>query len=263
MKLWSWIVAAVALVGAKTGAHAIKHVPLEEHRFVNIIGPITTSLTDAVLYQLNDPNVVESMNSTGSITLFINSPGGSVHAGSYLLQYIRALQEQGIRVDCLAENFMSMAFVLFQACDVRMVVPHAIGMQHQMSFALRGSMESIRTSFHMHDVINDQLIDMEREKIGLSRESYDRKVAHDWWIVGPQNLEENTADEMVVYSCAPELRDKIQTRQEKRGPYTFFVQHHQCPLYKSIEVSDTQFAHFYDAQQYRENVVEWQKTFNG
>jgi len=259
--LWSWIVAAVVGWNLLLVADAIKHVSLEEHRFVNILGPITASLTDAVLYQLNDPNVVESMNATQSITLFINSPGGSVHAGSHLLQYLQALQEQGIRIDCLAENFMSMAFVLFQACDVRMTTPYSIGMQHQMSFSLRGSMESIRTSFHMHDTINDQLIEKERERIGLSRESYDQKVAHDWWIVGPQNLEENTADEMVVYSCAPELRDKIQTRQEKRGPYTFFVQHHLCPLYKNVEVSDTQFAHFYDAQQYREKVVEWQEEW--
>jgi len=257
MKFWSWFSAALSFGCWSTAVLATKHIVLEEYHFVPVMGPITTSLTDSVIYQLNDPHVLDTMNSTGKITLFINSPGGSVHAGSYLLQYLEALQAQGIRVHCLAENFMSMAFVLFQACNVRMVVPHSIGMQHQMSFSLRGDMEKIRTSFHMHDVINDQLIEKERERIGLTRQAYDDKVAHDWWIVGPQNIEENTADEVVVYSCAPGLRDKIQIRQEKRGPYTFLVQHHQCPLYKNIEVSDTQFAQYYDAQQYREKAAEW------
>lgn len=240
-----------------TCAH--RHVILEEHGFVNIIGPITTGLSDAVIYELNHhPLVRQSINQSHSITLFINSPGGSVHAGNHLLQYLRAIQAQNTTIHCLAENFMSMAFVLFQACDVRLVTPHSIGMQHQMSFSLRGNIESIRTAFDMHDTINNHLIDMETQRIGISRDQYDQKIAHDWWVVGLENLEENTADEMVVYSCAPSLENKVQVRIEKRGQYTFFVQHHRCPLYRNIEVTDTAFYEFYDIERYREKASEWQ-----
>ena len=57
-----------------------------------------------------------------------------------------ALQEHDIAVRCIAENFMSMAFILFEACDERLVLPHSIEMQHQMSFSLGGEIESMRTS---------------------------------------------------------------------------------------------------------------------
>lgn len=240
--------------------NAHRHVTLQEHGFVNIIGPITTGLSDAVIYELNHPLTQQSMNETKSITLFLNSPGGSVHAGSHLLQFMNFLQAQNITIHCLAENFMSMAFILFKACDQRLVTPHSIGMQHQMSFSLRGDMESIQTAFDMHrecgatplvvhDAINDHLIEMEIERIGISREEYDQKIAHDRWVVGPENIEENTADEMVVYSCAPSLYDKVQVRVEKRGQYTFLVQHHKCPLYKNVEVTEAAFSEFYDVRQ--------------
>ena len=243
-----------ALLAYSTAVGAYRHIQLEENSFVNIIGPITTSLTDSVIHHLHHPLLLESIEANKTVTFFINSPGGSVHAGTHLLQYMRALQEQDVIIQCIAENFMSMAFVLFQACDVRMITPHSIGMQHQMSFSLRGEMETMRTTFQMHDAINDQLIAMETEKIQISREEYDQKVAHDWWIVGPHNVEEKTADEVVVYSCAPSLYDKIQTRHEKRGSYSFLVQHHHCPLYKNVEVSDTQYSYWYD-------VARWGKEF--
>ena len=258
MRWGRWIFSAMFSVMLSTGlVLGHRHIQLHDHEFVNVLGPITSSSVDAVLYELNHPRTLESMNETQSITLFINSPGGSVHAGSHLLQYMRALQEQDITVRCIAENFMSMAFILFQACDERLVLPHSIGMQHQMSFALRGEIESMRTSFEMHDAVNNKLIDMEVERIGISREAYDQKIAHDWWIVGHDNVEENTADEVVVYTCSPELYDKVQLRMEKRGSFTFWVHFHKCPLYKNIEVTESQFSEWYDVQQYREKASVW------
>ena len=253
---WRGVLAAVgAFFCSVVGAH--RHISLQEHGFVQIVGPITSSSVDAVLYELNDPRVQKSINRTQSITLFINSPGGSVHAGLHLLQYMKALQEQQVQIRCIAENFMSMAFILFQACDERLITPHSIGMQHQMSFALRGEMESIRKAFEMHDTINNHLIEMEIQRIGISREIYNEKIAHDWWIVGPDNLEQHTADEIILYTCAPSLYDKMQMRPEKRGSFTFWVHYNKCPLYKNIEVTDSRFSEWYDFQHYREKATGW------
>jgi ATP-dependent protease ClpP protease subunit len=253
---WSFI----ALVGLIFGSvHAnLKHVVLENNQFINLIGPVTRSSVDAILWEWNNPVVQQSMNETKKTTLFINSPGGSVHAGSHLIQYMRSLQNQNITIECIGENFMSMAFVIFQACDYRMVLEHSIGMQHQMSFGMRGNIENIRNVFEMHDTINENIISMEIEKIGIDRQEYNDKIAHDWWIVGYDNIKENTADEVVLFSCAQDLYEIIQVRKEKLSSYnTFYVYTHKCPLFKDIEVTDTQFSQYFDSYVYREKATQW------
>jgi ATP-dependent protease ClpP protease subunit len=242
----------LVLLSLLTLSNALKHVLLENHHFINLIGPVTKNSVDAILWEWNDPVVQKNMNETQKTTLYINSPGGSVHAGSNLIQYMRALQAQNITIDCIGENFMSMAFVIFQACDHRMVLENSIGMQHQMSFGLRGNIENMRTSFAMHDRINENIIAMELAKIGIDRETYNAKIAHDWWIIGSDNVEQNTADELVLYSCSPEIYQMTQVRKEKVSHYTFHVFTHKCPLFKDVEVTESNYSMFYDHSSYNQ-----------
>ena len=76
--------------------------------------------------------------------------------------------------------------------------------------------------------------------------------------MGHDNVEENTADEVVVYTCSSELYDKVQLRMEKRGSFTFWVHFHKCPLYKNVQVTESQFSEWYDVQQYREKASGWE-----
>lgn len=63
---------------------------------------------------------------------------------------------------------------------------------------------------------------------------------------------QNTADEVIVYSCAPSLYMHVWKRE-----YTFWVQFHKCPLYKNIEVTEKEFSAWYDPQQYRDKATTW------
>lgn len=237
---------------------SLKHIVLQNNHFINLIGPVTRNSVDAILWELNDPSVQQVINETQKATLFINSPGGSVHAGNHLIQYIRYLQSRNITVDCIGENFMSMAFVIFQACDHRMVMEHSIGMQHQMSFGLRGNIENMRNSFDMHDEINENIISMELAKIGIDRQTYNEKIAHDWWIVGQDNINQNTADELILYSCSPEIYNIQQVRKEKISHFSFYIYTFKCPLFKDVDVSDSQFMEYYDFDIYRQKATSWE-----
>lgn len=232
-------------------------ITLEPHTFLSLIGPITSSAVDAALSEWNDPRTQEHMRRNNTFSLYINSPGGSVHAGNHFIQYIRTVQSRNVTVKCIGQNFMSMAFVIFQACDHRMVLDNSLGMQHQMSFGMRGPIEPLRKLFQMHDAINEEIIAMEIERIGIQRQDYDKKIAHDWWIYGQDNLKQNTADEIILMDCDPSLYGIFNTRIEKNGHYRFRVQTHQCPLFRDVEVSETLFAPFYDTSKYFMHARTW------
>jgi len=232
-------------------------VTLEPHSFLSLIGPITSSAVDAALWEWNNPTAQDYMRENGTFTLYLNSPGGSVHAGNHLIQYMRTVQSRNVTIECIGQNFMSMAFVIFQACDHRMVLDNSLGMQHQMSFGMRGPIEPLRKLFQMHDAVNEKIIAMEIDRIGIERELYDEKIAHDWWIYGEDNIVQNTADEVIFMDCDPSLYGGIHTRKEKRGAYTFLVQTHHCPLFRDVEVSDALFAPYYDTSEYPMYARTW------
>lgn len=100
---------------------------------------------------------------------------------------------------------MNMAFIIMQSCDYRYILSNSIGMQHQMRFSLCGEIENMRNYFNLNDQINNALIDLEIRRIGIDRATYDKKIISDWWIYGHNNIHENTADEIVTISCAPDV----------------------------------------------------------
>jgi ATP-dependent protease ClpP protease subunit len=230
----------------------VRNILLGNHNFVNLIGPITTTSVDSIIMDWNQPYVTESIKKYNTTILYINSPGGSVHAGNHLIEYMKSLQERNIVIECIGQNFMSMAFVVFQACDHRMVLSNSIGMQHQMSFHLKGDIENIRTAFHLHDTINEKIIKRETTRINITRQDYQQKIDHDWWIFGEDNILENTADEIVLLSCSPDILNMVQVRQEKMSHYTFYVYNHKCPLFKDVQVTEDKFKKYFDSDFYTE-----------
>jgi len=235
-----------------------RHIVLDDQNFVSLVGPVTQYSVDAVIMDWNSPPIQEAMMKTNRILFYIDSPGGSVHAGNHLIQYMRSLQNQNITVECIGQNFMSMGFIIFQACNHRMILDNSIGMQHQMSFGMEGNIENMRSSFQLHDRINNDLIDMELEKIGLEKDIYLQKILMDWWLYGKENLEQNTADERIVYSCSPSIMNVKVQRKESFYGTPFQIKRHQCPLYKEIVVTRKEFMDFYDTA----NFWKLAKTIN-
>jgi ATP-dependent protease ClpP protease subunit len=255
MNIWRCVL-FFAVAAATT---AMRSVVLNETNFVSLIGPVTSNSVDAVLLDWSHPSRARQMNRTKHAILYIDSPGGSVHAGSRLVQYIRAIQNQNVTVDCIAQNFMSMAFIIMQACDGRFVLENSVGMQHQMSMSMRGDIENLRSMFRLHDRMNERMIRMEIDKIGIDREDYMERIINDWWLYGEDNVDENTADEVILYSCAPSLYGAVVEREERILGMTFTVRIHRCPLFREVMVSEKAAIPFYESDFYAERAREWTK----
>lgn len=238
-----------------------ENIILNDHNFVNLIGPVTSNSVDAIIWEWNTPKMQKYMNEKNHTILYINSPGGYVQAGSQLIQFMSSLQNKNITIDCIGQNFMSMAFNIFQSCNNRYILDDSIGMQHQMSFGLKGNIESIRNYFNFHDQINNQLIQKEIDRIGISKELYMQYIINDWWIYGLDNIKLNTADKKIFYLCDSSIHGVMLNRKERMWSEYYYITYFKCPLYKNIDISNSRFNEFYDPYQYQEKVKFWIHSF--
>lgn len=245
-------------------------ITLSANNFVSMVGPVTASSVNDVIKSFNTKGVIDYMEDNKKINLYINSPGGSVFAGNHLVQYIKTLQDSNIEVNCIAQNFMSMGFVIMQSCTNRYVMFDSIGMQHQMSLGLRGNIENIRNHFSLLDRINNVIINMEITKIKMDREIYLQKILSDWWLFGEENIKEGVADKLVTVKCVPSIiNDKVKRNDSIFG-VDFTIELNKCPILMDIKLLDmdsknkvnvTKLYKYYDFVNYPFNVKEIVEKF--
>ena len=167
-----------------------------KERIVFFHGEVTDNMCNVVVAQLL---FLESENADTAISMYINSPGGSVYAGLAVydvMQYIK----------CPVHTYVtgmaaSMGSFIAQAGEPghRYVMPRAITMIHQPSSGTRGK-------------VSDMVIDLE-ESLRIKKEmtelyvthnskgtSYDRfaeLMDRDRWLTAPMAVELGLADQIV------------------------------------------------------------------
>jgi len=249
---------------------AASTITLSANNFVSLVGPVTASSVNDVIKSFSSKGVIDYMEDNKKINLYINSPGGSVFAGNHLVQYIKTLQDTNIDINCIAQNFMSMGFVIMQSCTNRYVMFDSIGMQHQMSLGLRGNIENIRTHFSLLDRINNAIIDIEIAKIKMDREVYLKKILSDWWLFGEENVKEGVADKLVTVKCIPSIINEKVKRTDSIFGIDFSIELNKCPILMDIKLLDmdsknnvnaTKLHKYYDFVNYPFNVKEIVEKF--
>ena len=249
---------------------AASTITLSSNNFVSLVGPVTASSVNDVIKSFNSKGVIDYMEDNKKINLYINSPGGSVFAGNHLVQYIKTLQDSNIEVNCIAQNFMSMGFVIMQSCTNRYIMFDSVGMQHQMSLGLRGNIENIRTHFGLLDRINNVIIDMEITKIRMERDVYLKKILSDWWLFGEENVKEGVADKLVTVKCIPSIINEKVKRTDSIFGIDFSIELNKCPILMDIKLIDleskqsvntTKLFKYYDFVNYPFNVKEIVEKF--
>lgn len=141
-------------------------------------------------------------NEGDTVYLYINSPGGSVLAGNAFISEIQYQASQGKTIVCIMEFAASMAFAIMQGCPHRAAVPHATGMQHQMSLVIEGQLESVTNILGFSRSLSNSLNLMQAERLELTLEDFQEKVQHDWWIYGEQLVVENIVDRVISVGCS-------------------------------------------------------------
>jgi len=229
---------------------------LGANNFVSLVGPVSSSSVDDLIKSFNNKNILEHISEERKITLYINSPGGSVFAGNHLVQYIKTLQLQNISIDCVGQNFMSMGFVIMQACTRRYAMFDSIGMQHQMSLGMKGNIENFKNHFSLIERVNNMLIDMEIKKIGISRNEYLENIISDWWSYGIENVENNIVDELVNVRCTPSVMIERIKKKDSLFGFEFEIDMSKCPILNDVKLSERNMSKYYDFDNYSINIKQ-------
>lgn len=175
--------------------HVPKNVHLTNDNFVSLRGPITSQSIAELILNLLDKTADERY-------IYLNTNGGSVDAGMHLINVIKDLQNNDIKINCIADTAISMGFVIFQSCTRRYVLSYSTLMQHQMSLnEVGGKLQEINSYMSYINKIEDNTNKMQAQRINISQQEFESKINNDWWLTTEESLEYNVADELVSIKC--------------------------------------------------------------
>ena len=138
--------------------------------------------------------------------MYISSSGGYVHSGQKIIQYMNYIKLTNHKIICIANMAFSMAFHIFQYCDLRLVHNFSKLMQHQLSLQISDSIENLNNYIEMINKLNTNLIQIESKRLKLSEDDYRKKISSDWWLYGNDIINKNCADFMIGgIGCEKEL----------------------------------------------------------
>lgn len=164
----------------------------EQNRVYDYIGPINTQSTEVCMQNLSR----WKRQSKDTITIRISSPGGSVIDGLALYDFIGGIKASGIPVRVVVLGIAaSMAGVLLQAGDVRVVGPNARFLVHEISGGSIGKLSDLEDETKLYKALNDQLYDLLAARSKMTRKEIEAKAKRrDWWMNASEVITNGFAD---------------------------------------------------------------------
>ncbi len=130
--------------------------------------------------------------------LYIDSNGGDVESGLKIVKMMNYLQQDNIKITCIAKKAMSMAFHIFQNCDDRLVLEDAILMQHEMTIFFKGGLEESKKEIDKFIIWNNKMNVYESMRLKMDLNLFISELKKEIWFTGNDILTHNAADRKVV-----------------------------------------------------------------
>lgn len=177
---------------------------LLKDRIVFISGPIDDGLANAVVAQLL---FLEMDNPSADISIYINSPGGSVTAGMAIydtMQYIKS----PVKTVCVGMA-ASMGAFLLMAGDKgkRLALPNAEVMIHQPSGGAQGQATDVTIRAEWLLKTKKKMIRMMAEMTGQSEERIAQDAERDYFMSAQEALSYGVIDEIFQPRNNKEVKD--------------------------------------------------------
>lgn len=173
MKLFTKLVGIGSVLIGSSCAHIGYSKPIEQPfvevkaaRTIKVVGEIGQSSIGIA----NSLMTLAEADGKEDINLLINSPGGMVMAGGIILQAMEAVQQRGIKINCIVPIMAaSMAYTIFHHCDRRYAFQNSLLLFHPIRVGIQGYLTG-RDAQKVADDLNpyDTSLREELLKSGLS-----------------------------------------------------------------------------------------------
>lgn len=136
--------------------------------------------------------------------VYIDSDGGELEAGFRIIEFLRAIKGKKPLV-CITPNAKSMAFSIFQFCDVRLITTYATLMQHLTSYGVRGDSKKNSSTITYIAQMSDVLNRNDAKRLRMSMAEFDQRISSDLWLFGLDIIKTHAADRVVQVVCSQEM----------------------------------------------------------
>jgi ATP-dependent protease ClpP protease subunit len=211
----------IAIIGFMCASRSFsKTITLNSVNTLSIRGSIDSDMFASVVDQM-------ARNKETIQYIFINSPGGEIESGFEILDYLKA---SGKKTVCIASYAASMAFSLFQACDVRLITPHATLMQHIGAYSIRGKAKNNDSEKRYITVQLNELDRLDAKRMGLTVKEFNRRISFDMWLFGKEAIQNRAADHIVNVNCSPELVSGMEVITKTTDEFIISEKYSTCPI---------------------------------
>ncbi|MEL6274216.1 MAG: ATP-dependent Clp protease proteolytic subunit [Bacteroidota bacterium] len=140
---------------------------------------------------------LDSVDAKRDITMFINSPGGSVTAGLGIYDTMRHITPD-VATTCTSMA-ASMASVLLcaGAAGKRSVLPHGRVMIHQPSGGMQGQVTDMAITYQLFLELQDELYSIMSKHSGQTKETIRKDADRDHWMRAEEAKEYGFVDEVL------------------------------------------------------------------
>ncbi len=131
----------------------------------------------------------------GTIELYINSYGGSVHAGFSSVDYIL---NSKVPVTTIIDGCAASAATIMSVCGThRKMNKHAYMLIHQLSSGMWGKYQEMQDKMENCDRFMEMIIDIYKEHTKIPKKELDNILKHDLWWDAATCLKYGLVDEII------------------------------------------------------------------
>ena len=167
---------------------------LLKDRIVRIDGEITAAMASIVTSELL---FLESQDPNADITMYINSPGGSVVDGLGLIDTMNYIKPN-ISTTCIGIAASMGAVLLSNGTEgKRFVLPHSRVMIHQVSSSMRGTVKDMEIEFEQTQRCKQDVYKILSENTKKSYEEIEKLCDRNNWFIGQEAVDLHIADKVL------------------------------------------------------------------
>jgi len=166
-------------------------------RILWVAGPVNDGMSTVVQAQL----LFLDENNTNDITMYVDSPGGSVKSGLSMIDVMNYVHSDIITINTGMAASMGSVLLGAGTKGKRFSLKHSKVMLHQVSSGAQGNIQDLRITLAESEKYNNILFGLLGDFCGKSAEQVKKDATRDLWL---------TAAEAVDYGIIEEVIEKME-----------------------------------------------------
>jgi len=167
---------------------------LLKERIIFIGGPVTDDLANSIVAQLLH---LEQEDPKKDITLYINSPGGSVSAGMAMIDTMNFIKPDVSTVCIGMAASMGAMLLSAGAKGKRFMLPNGTVMIHQPMSGVEGQASDIEITAKRIIKLKELLRDMLVKATGQKKDKIEQDMDRDYWMDANESLKYGIIDKVI------------------------------------------------------------------